>query len=264
MSAIENWMKGKSSTVAAFAMQVALSTPEVSDALTEMRNQVDTYIPQPPICRWLNLYKNHRAVLNCFDELFSFEGTTRIINESENDKKTQLSPHERRFFEHFYSQPEVLFFLKVWAPCILHYKTSPTMLIRKARLGKVSAFEKLLRIDNSVLFDRKLSELFHQYKGKRNKQVYQKLLLAFRSPIPAKTSPKYVKVFASGIISRFSVAMGERLTEPEIRELFDAIAQDKGHGLQDEDLPLSPDSFAQAIRRESKKFKSPDRPPYKK
>jgi hypothetical protein len=255
MSAVEKWMDGKSPIIAAIALGIALSAPDVSEALTEMREEADTFISQPPLCVWLDFYKNHRKVLDVVQNLFSSEGIEKLVSESVSGMKADFSPQEHNQLIQLYSQPVTLFLLKVWGPCTIYYKTTPTHLFRQARLGKVSAFEKLLRLDNSVIFDKKLSEIFHQHKGKKNKQNYRKLLLAFHKPIPGKTDPKYIKSFAAGLISIATESMGKRLTEPQIRKLFDAIAKDHGHGLQDEDIPPTPDSFAQAIRREAKKMK---------
>jgi hypothetical protein len=59
-----------------------------------------------------------------------------------------------------------------------------------------------------------------------------------------------MKIFFAGHISLISAVFGQRLTEPEIRSLFDAIARDEGKGEIDTDLPESPEAFSRAIHRE--------------
>jgi len=263
MSAVEQWVEGKSPEIAAGALTIALSIPEVSEALSEMRDQVDTKISQPPLDEWLSFYTHHRAILDILENLFSIDGLQKFYTKSGNDNDLDLSSQERDQFIQLYLQPETLFFLKVWAPCSIHYKTDPTILFRKARQGKISALEKLLRLDNSVLFDKKLSEIFHQHKGKANKKNYRKLLLAFHNPVSKKTDLKRMKILAAGLISYLSEHMGKRLTMPQIRGLFDAIAADAGHGMCDKDIAESSDTFTQAIRRESKKLKALENKPYK-
>ena len=152
-----------------------------------------------------------------------------------------------------YQKPEVLFFFKVWAPCAIYYNSTPTKLYRRARQGKVSAFEKLLRLDNSIIFDPRLSKLFHQLKGKKDKRAYRKLLYAFGKPVTQRSDEKRVKFLVAGLISFISESKGHRLSEPEIRKLFDLISNEKT-GMDDQDIPLSHDTFAKAIHRERKQW----------
>ena len=263
MSEVEKWMEGKSPTIAATALGIALTAPEVSEALAEMREQADIQISQPPITEWLSFYKNHKTVLDLLENLFSFDGMQKLVAESITGKETDFSSQERDQFLHLYKQPATLFFLKVWGPCAIYYKTTPTLLIRQARLGKVSAFEKLLKLHNAVVLNQKHPEIFHMGKGQNNKKDYRKLLLAFHKPVTGRADPKHIKSLAAAIISLMSESLGKRLTEPQIRKLFDAIAIDRGQGLQDDEIPPTPDTFSQAIRREGKKMKSVKRQPYK-
>lgn len=263
MSATEQWSKDKPPKVAAIAITLARSAPEVSEALSEIRDQVDTFIAQPNISDWLMFYRQHRSVLELLGNLFTLSGMKELSTASATGNDPDLSPTDRRQLMNLYTQPLTLFFLKVWAPCGIYYKATPIHLLRQARLGKISAFEKLLRIDNSIIYDKKLSEIFHQLKAKNNKKDYRKLLLAFHKPVKGKSDPKHIKTLASAAISLASESLGGRLTEPQIRQLFDAIARDRGQGLQDEDIPEAPETFAQGIRRETKKMKKADKKPYK-
>jgi len=59
-----------------------------------------------------------------------------------------------------------------------------------------------------------------------------------------------MKMNIAGLISLISIGMGRQLKESDIRELFDAIAKDKGQGDFDADIPDSQETFAKAIQRE--------------
>jgi hypothetical protein len=66
-------------------------------------------------------------------------------------------------------------------------------------------------------------------------------------------SAKRIKCSLAGLISAISELVGSKLTEPEIRRLFDAYQVRAGKGEIDCDLPDSPEAFAKAIQR-GKKF----------
>ena len=149
------------------------------------------------------------------------------------------------------NKPEFLFFFKVWIPCWWFYREAPGQLFQKAIAGELKAFEKLLRLDNSVIYEPRLAELFHQLKfraDRKGKEDYRKLLLAFHKPVKEKPTSQRVKYFLAGALSFFSGLIGSRLTEPKLRSLFDAAAQDLGHGDIDTDLPDSSEAFARSIR----------------
>ena len=62
----------------------------------------------------------------------------------------------------------------------------------------------------------------------------------------------------AGFISSAWAGMGKRLTEPEMRALFDAGARDMGKGDIDTSLPDAPEAFSKAIQRYRPKLK-PDK-----
>lgn len=172
--------------------------------------------------------------------------------------------------EHHYDQflkgkdkPECLFFFKVWVPCWWFYRESPEQLFQKAIDGDSKAFEKLLRLDNSVIFESHLSELFHKFKvrtDRKGKAEHNALVLAFHKPVKEPSTPQRVKYFLAGMLSFFSDYVNQRLTEPKLRALFDAAAIDLGHGDYDKDLPFGSDTFAKAIQRELKMWHSLTKP----
>lgn len=126
-----------------------------------------------------------------------------LSSDIENVTDTRLTKSLRQGIE----LPEFAFFMRVWVPCWLLHGKSPSILLRKARRTKgtpkqkresLRAFEKLLRIDNSVIFDPCLSEKFHQLKAKKNKQDYRQLLHAFGKPPKEKIAPQKITYLLAG------------------------------------------------------------------
>jgi len=145
---------------------------------------------------------------------------------------------------------EMLFFIWVWTPCWLLYGEFPPTLLRSARLGNIESLEKLIRLDSSVIYDPKIAEFLHQAKVKKPKTTYELLVRAQLKGPKTKITLQKIKMNFAGFTSAVSSALGHRLSEPEVRSLFDAVAQDIGKGDIDTDIPDSPEAFAKAIQRE--------------
>ena len=75
--------------------------------------------------------------------------------------------------------PGVYFAFKVFLPCWFNYRTFPLKLIREARHGDLEALEKLFRIDNSIIFDRKISIFIHRLRAQKPFQ-HSKLMSALQ------------------------------------------------------------------------------------
>ena len=146
------------------------------------------------------------------------------------------------------NKPEIKFLLQVFLPCFLLYKDYPSRLLRKARKGDIEYIEKLIRLDRSIEFNKKISEFIHG--ARKNKMIDERLRSAIATGINEKVTRKKMKMNIAELISFFSMALGRQLKESEIRDLFDAIAKDKGRDDIDTDIPESPETFAKAIQRE--------------
>lgn len=142
---------------------------------------------------------------------------------------------------------ETGFFILVIFPCMVLYQTLPLFLYRNALNGDEDALGKLLRLDWRLLSDKgiakRLDSIHAESLTKHNKLIKDSLEL----PKP-KINRKRVLNAIAGYISASAIIMDQSLTEPDIRELFDSISRDK-HGVDDEDIPLAPDSFYQRIRQ---------------
>lgn len=161
----------------------------------------------------------------------------------------QLTEEEKRKIRKIITRPEMIFFYRVWVPCYLLYGIYPICILRKARQGDEDAIEKLLRLDKSIISDTRVKEIFHQaaVAQKRGKMVLMTAAMAKAPKI--KVRIQTVKYTLGGLISLFSIALGQKIGAADIRRLFDALAMDAGKGIIDEDLEASPETFEKAIQR---------------
>lgn len=145
---------------------------------------------------------------------------------------------------------EMSFFLFVWLPCWLIYRIHPTRLYRKARQGDFNAINKLISLDPLMLHDPAIAKRIHSLRLNNKNNAYESLLTAPLKPLNAKIKTKKMKLALAGYISAVATIYKTPLSEPEIRVLFDAVAQDTTGNLIDTDLPEMPDTFAREIRRD--------------
>lgn len=145
-----------------------------------------------------------------------------------------------------FKKPEMLFYFRVWTPCLFLYGEFPGRLMRKARLGDMDAMEKLLRVDPSAIGDRLICENFHRASGKKNKYEFNMFIKALQKKPKGKVTRRKTKYSIAGLISALS---NGSLNEPSIRELFDAVAHDVKKEDIDTSLPDAPEAFSKAIQR---------------
>ena len=149
--------------------------------------------------------------------------------------------------------PEAIFFFRVQAPCFFLYGTYPHLLLEKAQNGDDKALEKLIRLDKSIIFEPKISEIIHQAQGLKAQAKMDMIQKAFSRPPKANLSRKKVKCLLGGYISYVSGRINLNLKAAEIRKLFDAIALDQTGDI-DQDLGnMVGVVFEKAIQR-SRKF----------
>jgi|GEM_PF-6145110 len=154
----------------------------------------------------------------------------------------------------FSLEPELIFGFLVLVPCWLFYREVPALILRKARQGNKEQIEKLLRLDPTAIFDKKIAENIHKLRFEATSFRYESIIKALSKPPKEKITRQRIKIVISGYIASFSERLGRRLTEPEIRGLFDAVCYDNSYGEQliDTDLPESPEAFKRAIAREKR------------
>jgi dGTP triphosphohydrolase len=144
-----------------------------------------------------------------------------------NDLLEEVNEAKRNKFMNSIKNPELIFFFRVQAPCFMLYGTYPHMLLKKAQADDDEALEKLIRLDKSIIFDPKISEIIHQAQVLKAQAKMTMIKKAFISNPKSKFSMKKVKCLMGGLISYFSIKMNQKLSAAEIRKLFDAIARDK-------------------------------------
>jgi hypothetical protein len=88
---------------------------------------------------------------NKFQELQNYI-TENIVLEDETLKE-EYDEEEKKRIRLLFHNPEMLFFIRVWAPCLFLYGDYPIRLLRKARQGDEDALDKLLRLDRTVIYD---------------------------------------------------------------------------------------------------------------
>jgi hypothetical protein len=143
---------------------------------------------------------------------------------------------------------EGFFSFRIFLPCWLQYFEYPTSLFRRARLGNLDALNKLLRLDKRVIADTRISRHIAQYGTDPKSPEFRQLIKALEGA-PRKLSVTKVKTFLAAYLYGLSKHLGSPLTYPQIQDLFDQSAQERGIGLTDPDLEMAPHSFEKAVRR---------------
>jgi hypothetical protein len=160
---------------------------------------------------------------------------------SDDGKKKQLDelPHKSA----------VIFFLRVLFPCLNIYGMYPRELLGRARQGDIDALEKLIRLDKSAIFDRKISEIVHQAQAEKTPGKMSRIKEAFRSSPKIYMTRTKIKYLLGGLISLMSEAMRNKITATEIDRLFNAIALDMGKGGVQPGAVRTTEEFQKAIQR---------------
>jgi len=155
--------------------------------------------------------------------------------------------------------PEVHFVVRVLWPCWLEYGHSAAKLLFRARhtgqKGKEfdkeqpwQALDQLARLDKTVLNQKRIKEAFNKAAVDKNIH-FEDVSKAIGGSPNRKITISNLKAALAAYIQLSSEVLNHPLTAPEIRRLFDAVAQDSGNGLRDVDLPELDNTWAQAVLR---------------
>jgi hypothetical protein len=144
---------------------------------------------------------------------------------------------------------ELSFVFLVFVPCFMLYQTSPGQLYHKALLGDKNAIDMLLRLDPFMLHDPSIGKQMQKIRLFGRQTTYQNLVEAPLKPIKAKITNNKIKTSMATLISMIAEALKQPLTSADIRELFDAIAQDADKHDEDSAIPRSSDTLGKAIQR---------------
>ena len=206
----------------------------------EFKDQIKKVPPE-------ELQKETENVRKAFNEYNQFIMEDDVGGKS--DKHQITDTEEKKKIRRFLQTPEVMFYLRVWVPCVFLYGIYPPHLLMKARHGDEDALEKLLRLDKSVIDDPKIMEIFHQSAVAKQRSKMSLMTQAMQRAPKVKLNLQTIKYSIAGLISIISIALGQKLQTVEINRLFDAIACDTGKGVIDEDLSVSPETFEKAVQR---------------
>jgi tetratricopeptide (TPR) repeat protein len=195
----------------------------------------------------LTTAERNKAV-NQFQEIQEIIENDFNIGNVEMKEETKAKEIERLLT--LFHKPEMIFFTMVWAPCLLLYGDYAPRLLRKARHGDDDALEKLLRLDETVIADKKIIDLFHQGKVAKKQATYNLFIKSLSKKPKGKLTSRKIKLDFAGLISAISISLGQRLTTPDIKGLFDAISKDEGKGsdtdFQDQNQP---EALRKAVNR---------------
>jgi hypothetical protein len=153
------------------------------------------------------------------------------------------------------NENEIGFFFLVYAPCWLLFLTSPNRLYRKARRGDVAALENLINLDPLMLHDAAIGREVQKLRLNNRTNDYERLLDAARKPLKGTLTSSKAKTFIAGFIHFISGVFKNKLKEPQIRKLLDAVNQDAGGDEIDTEIHDDPEIFARNVRRKSQKLR---------
>jgi len=289
MLQIEKWAKDKPFIIAIGAPQLVIAITKSFDILSQTKTNglsiegIQNSSPK----EWLSLYYRRKHLTNWFFSEIGkigsdFELPIKFIKFIESDvsieeKQKIMALNGKESLKNVYNstiseikstlpdpepeedlylnndsikQPELLFLLKILIPCVFLYGELPLILFKKARSKDIDALDKLLRLDKTLICDRRISEQFAE-AASNNKSNFDLLNSALQGSISGKISIQKAKYKMAGFISLLSERLECKLLAPEIKSLFDAVSVDSGiDALIDPDLPNAPEAFAKAVQRE--------------
>lgn len=165
--------------------------------------------------------------------------------------------------------PDALFMFRASIPCEVLWQQPVIRMFWNARRGDALSIGRMTALDPLLLMEPKIRA--HRQEIIKEGGARHRLLVRGEQELETMDlSRSRVKVLLAGLISRASRAFDREmknlarlvpgivipgrmnLREPDIRELFNAVADDTKGLLQDDDLPQSPEAFSKAIQRARK------------
>ena len=196
-----------------------------------------------------------------FDGFFDKQDSEKVIENYIGFCKAEPDEAQKQKYGEYLLEvvhsPEFLFLVRVYLPSLLLYKEAPANLLRKARRGDLQSLENLLRLDSSAIFDPQISSLVHRIRYEKKSQ-FEEIISFLVKPPKKKVSRQKEKNFWGGFLMLISKSLGEDLSEPDIKGLYDAIARDHEKGGLDPDIEGQPKSFYIAMWREMSFWLLPD------
>lgn len=285
----EKWSEGKPRDVAFLSRLFAFSADAICKLVQDFYDggTFAHYLKFPSLEEWHDYYRNSEdiaEIYECFSPNHFLSESTSSFEQEVNDKEPasnsdgsdELSDMLDVYEELYrslnkpaadmnaddslksypsrdpadYSDPRANFYFSVATICDAFYGEDIGSLFNKACCGNYESLEKILRLDESLISEPSIAAQVFQLKAEGKKNKYSKLLGCLGKRPKLKFTLQKIKYVKAGHISAYSELMGHKLTEPDIRALFDAISRDRGKGPIDIDLPDSAEAFSKAIQRE--------------
>jgi hypothetical protein len=177
----------------------------------------------------------------------------KLFRNNENEESKELIEKEiKKRAEKFFQKQEIIFFLRLYIPCVLIYGIYPVKLLWKARKGNEDAIEKLLRLDKMIIYDSKIKQIIWQTQSEEKRIKFDSMIKSIRREPKIRLEIQKVKYSLAALISIISTAIRQDFSAPDIQKLFDAIARDKNEeNICDEDIAVG-ETFEKAIQRYKK------------
>lgn len=198
-------------------------------------------------------YKAELEKIPLDERKIMFENSIKMLEELKelviNDYVGEINEKERQIFINNIRKPELIFFIRVQVPCFSLYGTYPHILLKQAQNGDDEALGKLIRLDKSIIFEPKISEIIHQAQAIKKQARMTMIKKAFISKPKVKMNMKTIKCHLGGLISYSSIALNQKITAAEIRNLFDAISLDMNDDIDNDLGDMVGEPFEKAIQR---------------
>jgi len=193
---------------------------------------------------WKKFYESGTTILQEYLE-FVINDFVREFNEIEKEKNRK-----------HITKPELIFFIRVMVPCFSIYKKYPQELLRQAQKGDDEALKNLIRLDKSIIFEPKISEIIHQAQALKAQARMSMIKKAFTSTPKAPLKTRAIKFHFGGLISYLSNMIKQKISAADIWHLYDAIALDITGDVDEDFKNMSVETFEKDIQDARKMWQS--------
>ena len=169
-----------------------------------------------------------------------------------NDFVSEPTKKDGPKFRNNLPTPELIFFTRVLVPCFSLYKTYPVDLLRQAQNGDDDALEKIIRLDKSIIFEPKISEIIHQAQALKEQTRMSMIKKAFTSSPKVTMKMRTIKCHFGGLVSLLFMAIKQKITAADIWRLYDAISLDMSEDIDQDFANMTEETFSKDIRNARK------------
>ncbi|MGD0170327.1 MAG: hypothetical protein ABSE54_11460 [Smithella sp.] len=165
-----------------------------------------------------------------------------------NDFVSEPTKKEGIEFRNNMPTPELIFFTRVLVPCFSLYGIYPIDLLRQAQNGNDSALEKIIRLDKSIIFEPKISEIIHQAQALKEQARMSMIKKAFVNSPKVKVKMRTIKFYFGGYISHLYLTAKQKITAADIWRLYNAVSLDMNGNIDQDFADMTDETFAKDIQ----------------